>query len=304
MIRFQRSRTASLKPFYRKVAEWTVVKIFTNSVSDLTPQDAQKLGVTIIPDTIAFSSGEQYYNNVDIDPPTLYRRLEECKKLPTTAHPNLDQYMRAFQSAGDHDEILCITLTSKMSGSFNTAGSACKLLREQGFDTPITVYDSQQVSFGLALLVVRAARMAMRGCTVAEILPQLDELRPKVGVYFVMESLQNARKGGRVGAIRVLAADMLKVKPILTFRDGLVKDLAIVRGYDNALEQVIQKYRQRAKYGGEVFLFHADRRELAERVRLRLLDIDPQASIGIYWVGAVIGIYTGAGCLGIAFEEQ
>lgn len=281
-----------------------MVKVLTNSVCDLTLEDAQKLGITMIPDMIAFSMEEQYRNNLDIDPPALYRRLESCQKLPTTAHPNLDQYMQAFQSAGECDEILCISLTSKMSGSYNTACSACKLLEEQGFSTPITVYDSLQVSYGLAILVGEAARMANNGCTAAQITARLDELRPKVGVYFVMESLQNARKGGRVGAIRVLAADMLKVKPVLTFRDGLVKDLAVVRGYDNAVEQVIQKYRQKAKYGGEVFLFHSERRELAESVCARLLEIDPQAQIRIGWVGAVIGIYTGAGCLGIAFEEQ
>lgn len=281
-----------------------MVKIFTNSVCDLSPQYAQELGVTMIPDMIAFSPEEQYRNTVDIDPPTLYRRLAASEKLPTTSHPNLEQYMQAFQTAQNFDEILCLSLTSKMSGSYNTANSACQLLQEQGFRIPITVYDSLQVSYGLGFLVQAAAGMARQGYTTAQILTALEELRPKVGVYFVMESLQNARKGGRVGAIRVLAADMLKVKPILTFRDGLVRDIGIVRGYDNAVEQVIDKYRQRALFGGEVFLFHADREEMAQRVRARVLEIDPQAKIRIGWVGAVIGIYTGAGCIGMAFHEK
>lgn len=281
-----------------------MVKIFTNSVSDLTPQYAQELGVTMIPDIIAFSAEEQYRNNEDIDPPALYRRLAVCQKLPTTSHPNLEQYMQAFRSASDADEILCISLTSKMSGSYGTACSARQLLQEQGFTVPIRVYDSLQVSYGLAFLVRQAARMAQRGDTADQIMEQLDLLRPKVGVYFVMESLENARRGGRVGAIRVLAADLLKVKPILTFRDGLVYDQGVVRGYSKAVDRVLERYRQKAQFGGEVFLFHADRQELAEEVEKRLLEIDPQAKIQIGWVGAVIGIYTGPGCLGLAFQER
>lgn len=281
-----------------------MVRVFTNSVCDLTPAQAEELGVTMIPDMIAFGPGEQYRNNEQIDPPTLYKKLAESDELPTTAHPNLDQYMQAFRSVDNGDEILCISLTSKMSGSYNTACSACRLLQEQGFATPIRVYDSLQVSFGLAVLVRQAARLARQGADMAAILAALDELRPRVGVYFVMESLENARRGGRVGAIRVLAADLFKVKPILVFRDGLVRDIGIVRGYDNAVDRVLNLYRERARFGGEVYLFHADRTGLAESVRDRLLQIDPDARITIGWVGAVIGIYTGPGALGLAFEQK
>ncbi len=176
--------------------------------------------------------------------------------------------MQAFQTVGEGDEVLCLSPTSKMSGAYNTACSARELLKDQGFTTPITVYDSLQVSFGLAVLAREAGRMAKAGLSAAQIVDRLDQLRPKVGVYFVMESLENARRGGRAGAIRVLAADLLKVKPILTFRDGLVRDIGIVRGYANAVERVISLYQSKAQYGGEVFLFHADREELAQQVIL------------------------------------
>ena len=284
-----------------------MVHILTNSVCDLTPQQVKELGVTAIPDYIAFGPAEQYANNIEIDPPTLYRRLSDCEELPKTAHPNLDQFMQAFRTAAAAPgctELLCLSLTSKMSGSCNTARSAVKLLEEQGFSTPVTIYDSQQVSYGLAVLVQEAARLAAQGLTAAQIVEKLEELRPHVGVYFAMESLANARKGGRAGAIRVLAADLLKVKPILVFRDGLVSDIGIVRGFDRAVDRVVELYREKAVYGGEVFLFHADRTQLAQDVSQRILAIDPNARITTGWVGAVIGIYTGAGCLGLAFRQK
>ena len=156
-----------------------MVHILTNSVCDLTPQQVEELGVTAIPDYIAFSPTEQYRNNIEIDPPTLYRRLADCEELPKTAHPNLEQFMQAFQAAAAEPgctELLCLSLTSKMSGSCNTARSAVKLLEEQGFATPVTIYDSQQVSYGLAVLVREAARLAAEGLTAARIVEK--ELLP------------------------------------------------------------------------------------------------------------------------------
>lgn len=287
-----------------QVQNMSKVRIFTNSVSDISPALAAEEGITLIPDVIAFASGEQYLNNVEIDPPALYEKLAAAEKLPTTSHPNIAQYTEAFSSVGPDEDILCINLTSKMSGSYNTACTAAKLMREQGWQRKIVLYDSLQVSYGLAVLVVQAARMAKQGASVEEIVCMLDEKKTHVGVYFVMESLQNARKGGRAGAIRVLAADLLNVKPVLMFRDGLVRDIGIVRGFQTALEKVIEYCCTRAKRSGEIFVFHADRPELAEYVRQRILEKNPEAVVRIGWVGAVIGIYTGAGCVGTAFLEE
>ena len=284
-----------------------MVHILTSSSCDLTPAQIEALHVTMIPDMIAFGPDEQYRNNIEIDAPGLYRRLETCTELPKTAHPNLEQYMVALRAAAavpGCTEVLCLCLTSKMSGSYNTARSACRLLAEEGFSTPVTVYDSQQVSYGQAVMVIEAARLAQAGLSAEAIVQRLETLRPHVGVYFAMESLANARKGGRAGAIRVLAADLLRVKPVLVFKDGLVSDIGIVRGFDRAVDRVLELYRDRAVYGGDVFLFHADRAELAEQVAGRVRAIDPDARVRIGWVGVVIGIYTGPGCLGLAFRQK
>ena len=282
-----------------------MVAVVTNSICDLSPEMAEEYGILMIPDVIIFSESEQFRNNLDIDPPTLFARLPNCEQLPTTAHPNLQLNMDAFRKAAESaDEILCISPTSKMSGAYATACSSRALLMEQGFSTPITVYDSLQVSFGLGTLVREAAKLAKQNHSAAEIVARLDVLRPKVGVYFAMQSLEYARRGGRVGAIRVLAADLLNVKPILTFKDGLVKDIGVVRGYDNAVDHVVELYRKRAFFGGDVLLFHSDREGLARQIRQRLLEMDPDCRVRIGWVGAVIGVYTGPGCIGLAFLEK
>ena len=278
------------------------VRIFTNSSSDIAPKWAEEEGIILIPDMVLFGPEEQYRNNIDIDPPAMYKRLETAQTLPTTSHPNIAQYMEAFSTV--EEEVLCICITSRMSGAYNTACTAAKLLMEQGRPNPITVVDSLQVSYGMALLVVEAARMAAAGADTAQICQMLEEKKQRVGVYFAMESLQNARKGGRIGAIRVLAADMLNVKPLLMFRDGLVRDYGVVRGFHTAVDRVIQRCCDCAVPGGEIYVFHADREELAEYVKSRLLAHDPTVRVRIGWVGTAIGIYTGAGCVGMACFEK
>lgn len=282
-----------------------MVRIFVNSVCDLEPAAAQKLGVTLIPDNILF--GEQVYrNSVDIDPPALYNKLKTCTVLPTTAHCNIYEFMQCFRTIPDgYDELLCLSLTSLMSGSHSAATIAGQTLNEDPtFKPHVTVYDTLQVSYGLAVMLLRAVELAGAGCTAAQITADLDRYQRRVGVYFVMESLQNARKGGRVGAIRVLAADLLGIKPILQFSDGLVRDIDVVHRITEGYDVLVEKYRTRAAFGGDVFIFHADRIDVARHMERVILQIDPSARIHIGWVGAVIGIYTGAGCIGLAFTEK
>ena len=280
------------------------VQVFTNSASEMSPAIASEFGVTVIPDVVVFSPEEQYLNNVEIDPETFFKKLKGRKKLPTTSHPNAAQYMEAFSSARDCEEILCVALTSKMSGAYSTACTAARMLEEQGFATPITVYDSLQNCYALSIVAMEAAKLASEGKSVKEILPHLDVVRSKIGAYFVVESMDNFRKAGRVGAIRVLAADLLNVKPILMFRDGTVRDVGIVRGFPAAVENILERYHKQAQYGQELFVYHANREALAQQMKQRILEMDPDAKVRVEWIGAIIGAYTGEGCVGLAFHER
>ena len=275
------------------------VHIFTNSVSDLSPALAAQYGITLVPDTMIFD-GRVYLNNIDIDPPRFFLMMKQADKLPTSSHPNIAQYADCFRTAREGHEILCITITSKMSGSFGTASIAAREMNESG--ARVTVYDSLQVSHGLAMMAIEAAKQAAQGKSCAEICAFLDELRPRVGVYFSMRSLQNAKKGGRVGAIRALAADALGIKPILQFSDGLVRDVGVVRGLPNAREAVFTRFARSVDPAHECFVFHSGNHDEAEALRARILTHFPGMTVHLAWVGAVIGIYTGDGCLGLAYR--
>lgn len=279
------------------------VRIFTNSVSDLTPALAKEYNITLIPDAMVFN-GTAYLNNIDINPQKFYSMLKTCSELPTSSQPNVFQYSEAFKAADDCDEILCISLTSLMSGCYNTANIAKDELKSEGFAPAIYVYDSLMVSHGLAMVAIRAALLAEQGLNSQEIMAELEIYRPSIGVYFAMPSLQNARKGGRIGAVTCFTADAIGIKPLLCFAEGTVKDVGLVRGFKNAKNAVLKRYIKEADYTKDVCVFHADAYSEALEMRDKILEVAPTANVRIDWVGPIIGIYTGEGALGVAFEKR
>ena len=156
-------------------------RVFTNSVSDITPEIASEYGITVIPDVVIFGDRE-YQTTIDIDPPKLYQLLRQVDYLPTTSHPNPYIYSTCFETASDYEEILCINVSSRMSGSMNTASLTAATLAEEGFGPKIYTYDSMQVSYGLAYQVIQAAILARQGATAREMEAELDQNRGRVGV--------------------------------------------------------------------------------------------------------------------------
>lgn len=279
------------------------VKIITHSGCDLTDQLTEGFDITILPDLVVFGD-EQYLNNVDIHPVEFYSRIDQSEVFPTSAHPSLTEFMNAFRAAADYDEILCIVMSAQMTSTINTANIAAQLMEEEDFKPRIYVYDSMQVSFGMGLAVLEAAKMAQKGAGAEEIMKHLDTLVPRIGVYFVMRSLKYAHKGGRIGAIRAVSADALGVKPLLRFRDGTVSDITLNRRFSDGIKAVFRKYQNNVGDDPEVFIFHACNEADAEKLKDMILEFNPHANPRICWVGPVVGIYTGVGCVGISFKEK
>ena len=279
------------------------VKIVTHSGCDISFAEAKELGIIMLPDLVIFGD-EQYRNNIDIHPHSFYHRLDNDEALPTSAHPSLSDFMDAFQSAADCEDIICIVMSSQMTSTINTVNIAAGLLRDEGFTPRIHIYDSRQVSFGMGIAVLEAARMARSGAAAEEILEHLNQLVPRIGVYFVMQSLKYAHKGGRIGAIKAVAADTLGVKPLLVFRDGTVSDISLNRTFRAGIQSIFKKYRTHAGDAPEVFIFHACNEEGAQELKALIQQEFPHVDPRIEWVGPVVGIYTGVGCVGIAFQKK
>lgn len=280
------------------------VGLVTHTGCDIPLEEAKSLNITVIPDRLLFGD-EEYRNMVDITAEIFYEKLERASKLPTSSRPATEDYMNAFRQAAENaDEILCLMITSQMSSCYSAAVSSAKMMELRGFDVPVHVYDTQQCSHGMAQMVREAVRLADDGLSAEQIILQLDNIQSRMGVYFVLESLKNARKGGRVGAVKALTADVLGIKPLLMFSDGLVRDFGVARGFADGIRQLMKIIEREGDFSYPVTVFHASAPERAEEIKKQILSIKPECTVRTETVGPVIGIYTGKGCAGMAFTKK
>lgn len=279
------------------------VKIVTQSGCDLTFDLAAKHGIMMLPDFVIFGS-TTYRNNLDIHAEDFYNLLESSPVNPSSAHPSPSDFIDAFESCGGYDDIICILMSEKTTGTINTVTMVTEMLKTGGFKPNIHIYDSKHVSYGLAIAALEAADLAAQGAGAEEIIEHLDNLVDKIKVCFTMKSLEYAKRGGRIGAIEARTADKLGLKPLLTFVDGNVTDIDVSNSFEKNVRSIEAKFNEEYCGGHRVVIFHADNLERAEKIREHILASHKDAEVYIQWVGPVVGIYTGRGCVGIAYVSK
>ncbi len=275
-----------------------VVRIVTDSASDL-PQDAcDELGIEIVPLTIRFGDKE-YVDRKELSTADFWRELEKSAVLPETAAPSVGAFEETFRRLADSgaDGIVCINLSAQLSATMQSAQVAAKAL--DGL-CPITIVDSKSASMGIGNLVLRAARRAADGADLPAIVADVEDRRDHQRVLAALDTLEYLRKGGRIGGARALLGSMLSIKPIISVVDGAVDEAGKVRTRSKALRFIIDRVPE---HGVEqIAVLHAGAPDVDEFLAL-LRPRVPEADIVVGNIGPVIGVHTGPRVLGIAWIE-
>ncbi|HET9476887.1 MAG TPA: DegV family protein [Dehalococcoidia bacterium] len=275
------------------------VRIVTDSTSDIPAALAHELGISVVPLSVIFGD-EVYREGHEITHDLFYEKLVRSKVMPTTSAPSVGDFLAVYEPLlKETDEIVSIHISSKLSATYNNACQAAKQLSDQG--ARIEVMDSLSVSFGLSFLAQAAARAAGAGASVEEIRKIVDGMIPRLRILVVLDTLEYVRRGGRIGRARAFLGAMLKVKPILSFRDGEVHPEERVRTKALALERLLQiatSYRIK-----EVGIGYSTNAQDAEDLKRRLAVMVPGVDISIVRLGPVLGVHGGPGTLGIGVLE-
>ena len=193
------------------------VKIVTDSVADIPADVIAELGISIIPILLRFGE-ETYRDGIDITTDQFYERLVNSKIVPTTAVPSLDMFARTYaRLAEETDEILVITLSSKLSGTYNSAIGAKDLTQKK---CRVEVIDSETVALGLGLITVATTRVAQSGAKLDELTAFVRRAMNRSHFIVYFDTLEYLAKGGRIGKAKELMGALLSVKQILTVKDG------------------------------------------------------------------------------------
>ncbi len=276
------------------------VRIVTDSTSDLPPELASELGISVVPLSVIFGD-DVYRDKVDITHDLFYEKLVSSKVLPTTSAPSVGDFLAAYEPLlKETDEIVSIHLSSKLSATYNNACQAVRHLADRG--ARIEVIDSLSVSFGIMFMTIAAARAASAGATVDEIRALVESMIPRVHIFVVLDTLEFVRRGGRIGRARAFLGAVMRVKPVLSFRDGEVHPEERVRTKAMALERMFQIATSYPR-ATDVGIGYSTNAQEAEELRLRLEAALPGAKIHVARLGPVLGVHGGPGTLGIGVLE-
>ena len=275
------------------------VRVVTDSTADMPPSLAQELGVSIVPLSVIFDS-EVYKEGVDITHDLFYDKLVRAKDLPTTSAPSVGDFLEVYEPLlKETDEIVSIHISSKLSATYNNACQAAQHLADRG--ARVEVVDSQSVSFGLTFMAAAAARAATAGAGIEEVLETVQRVIPRVHIIVLLDTLEYVRRGGRIGRARAFLGTVLRVKPILSLRDGEVHPEERVRTKAHALDrifQIVTSYRVK-----EAAIGYSTNAQEAEEMKRRLESALPGAQLTVTRIGPVLGVHTGPGVLGVGILE-
>ncbi len=204
------------------------VKIITDSASDITQARAAELGIRVLPLTTVFGDTE-YLDGVTLTSGEFFEKLIETDEPPHTSQLTMFQYEEAFREAAEGgDEVVCIVLSSKLSGSCAGAMAAA-----EGFGGRVTVVDSENVCIGQQILVLYAVRLRDAGLSAAEIARELEAKRGDVRLLALLDTLEYLKKGGRISPTVAFAGGLLSIKPVVAVVRGEVSLVGKARGSKN-----------------------------------------------------------------------
>ena len=273
-----------------------MVRIVTDSTADLTEEQQQAAGITVVPLNVHF--GDQVFrDHVDLTADEFFRRLKASPQLPRTSQPSVGVFEEAFRKLREGgDEIVSVHLSSKVSGTYNSARMAAQSVDQDR----IEVVDSLSTSMALGFMALEGAQLARAGKDRKVIAERLRALVPKARVICVVDTLTYLERGGRIGKARALLGSLLNVKPILQLKDGEVVPLGRARGRPQGLSRLVELLG-RDGHVSQLAIMHGAALADAEQLRERVAASYPGLDILLTEIGAVLGTHTGPGVIGFTY---
>lgn len=274
-----------------------MIKIVCDSISDLPQEILEKYNVDVVPLTVIFNNTE-YLDGTTLTTKDFYKMLRESDSMPKTSQATYIQFKSTFEKYDADTEVIYIAGSSVASGTYQSA----MLAKNDGHDN-VFVFDTENLSIGSALFVIKACEMVEMGYSVKDIISTLEEYKNNVEVAFSVDTLEYLKMGGRISSTKAALGNLLSIKPILEVKDGLVSQKSQVRGkkqiYSTLAKTIANRFEKDLK-DKTIIIGCGDNQEDLEIMKEALekeADVD-----NIYFVniGCVICSHSGPGVMGIS----
>jgi DegV family protein with EDD domain len=275
------------------------IRVVTDSSCDLPQSVADSLGIVIVPLTIRIG-GEEFVDRQDLTPAEFWSRCGTSPVLPETAAPAPGQFEAAYRALAEDGAtgVVVVSLSGALSATMQSAELAARNVADQ---IPVTVVDSRSVTMGLGIIAGDCARLARTGASIDEVAARATDLAGRTRVWGALDTLENLKKGGRIGGARALLASALAIKPIIEVRDGKVEQGGKQRTRSKALAFLVEKL---VSYGEveNLAVMHADCSDVDQFVEMLRPHYSGEIVVGE--IGPVIGSHAGRGTIGFGFQVR
>ncbi|MDO5519423.1 MAG: DegV family protein [bacterium] len=277
------------------------IRIICDSASDITREQAEKWGVTILPIKTIFGD-QEYLDGVTMDHKEFYEKLIETDELPKTSQISPYDYEEVFKKGIEAgDTIICITLSSKLSGCYQSAHIAAA-----EFEGQVKIVDSENVCIGEQLLVELAVRLRKEGKNAEEIVTILSEEKKNIRLIALLDTLEYLKKGGRISTTAAFAGTLLSIKPVIAIKNGEITMLGKARGSKNGNNMLIHMVKEEGGINLDMPLSLAYsglsddilQKYIQDSTELYQGQVD---NLPICTIGSTIGTHVGPGAIAAAF---
>ncbi len=271
------------------------IKIVTDSTSDIPHALAEKYGIIVVPVYVQFGN-KTYRDRIDITESEFYERLLHFPVHPTTSQPSPQDFVDVYKNLSeDADGIISIHISTKLSGTINSALRGKDIA---AVGCPIEVIDTQSVSMGVGLTVIKAAQIAASCKDFQQAVEQVKQLIERIHIWIVFDTLKYLAMGGRIGKGKALLGNVLNIKPLLTLKDGEFLPAAQARSRDKAIE-ILYGYAEKAGAIDDIAVAYSTTPDEAKALADRLEAFCGKKS-KIASVGPALGVHAGPGALALA----
>lgn len=269
-----------------------MIRIVTDSSSDIPSRLVSDLDIAVVPLTIRFGD-EEFVDGVELSTEQFWDRLAARQSLPETAAPSAGSFVETYErlAAEGADGILVITISAELSATHQAA-----VIGAEKVDVPVKVLDSRSVSMGLGLQVVAAAEHAASGASLDTVSAAAVGRVDEVSLLAALDTIEYLKRGGRIGGASALVAGLLDIKPIITVREGAIDGAGRVRTRSKAVERIVSECV--ARRGGRLSVF-GGRTPGFEEIVARI-ESETGLPVIAAELGAVVGTHSGPGVLGMA----
>lgn len=291
-------------------------QIISDGSCDLAPELVKENNVKVVPFYVSFDK-EHYFKEIEeVGVRDFYQQMvDQPDVFPKTSLPAIDDYITAFTPyVKEGVPVICLCLSSKMSGSYNSACNAKEILLDDYPDAKITVIDSILITGLQGLFVLEAVRMRENGLSYEETVEKLESLKETGRVVFSTADISYLKTGGRLGKLISIANNALKIKPLILFKEGEIFPTGVVRARKKSYEKMIEQTRKYFKESGEnpddyeFSVGYGYDKEEGEMFRDAILEdmktYSNKQSLDTFQIGATIGVHTGPHPLGIVFLKR